>query len=284
MSKFDFFEEGIRRVFDNYELPLEENSWANFQVGLNAGKASNFLKVFALPGLLIAGLFGAMHLSTPKTELAQHNTTEHPTTINSGTEHATIKNRSSDLVISENDHYIQNEKVSDITIETIENSNEIGNGSDNNSSGDISMEISGSEGSASVSNTNSKNSGKSEVQENNSNIENIDSEDGLEIGPKKTKYEGSNYKLGAPEKFTPNNDNKDDTFIPPLLTKESNFWMRIFDRGGNIVFETKDVNDPWDGTVLNTNKLAEPGDYLWLVILDTDNKLEEYDGKVKLVR
>ena len=78
MSKFDFFDEGVRRVFDNYELPLDKNAWANFQSGMGAGASSNLLKSFILPGLLVAGLFTALHITTPTTQnhIAEHSSTE----------------------------------------------------------------------------------------------------------------------------------------------------------------------------------------------------------------
>lgn len=260
MSKFDFFEEGIRRVLDNYELPLEENSWANFRTSLGAGKASNFLKVFALPGLLVAGIFGAMHMSTPKTELTHQETAEHSTVINSETTHGSTEFSSTDKVISEETIANEEDQNKDLVADAMVSANDL-----------------------SSSNLKSKKSSGSQDQGVNS-VDETDIEDGLNKGPMKTKYEGSNYKLGASPKFTPNNDNRNDTFMPPLLTKESVFLMRIYDRGGNIVFETKDVHNPWDGTVLNTNKPAELGDYRWNVILDLNNKREEYEGKVKLVR
>ncbi len=66
----------------------------------------------------------------------------------------------------------------------------------------------------------------------------------------------ANY-LFIPNAFTPNNDGLNDCFglLDPLLLTE--FHFSIFNRWGERVFETEDVNDCWDGTFKGTEALVD---------------------------
>ncbi|TAL58624.1 MAG: PKD domain-containing protein [Bacteroidetes bacterium] len=50
-----------------------------------------------------------------------------------------------------------------------------------------------------------------------------------------------------PNAFTPNHDGKNEMFMPVAIGIQ-NFRMWIFDRWGNLIFETIDVNHGWNGT------------------------------------
>lgn len=54
-----------------------------------------------------------------------------------------------------------------------------------------------------------------------------------------------------PNTFTPNGDGLNDTFG---ISGESisEFNMKIFNRWGQLIFETSNVNERWDGTFLGT--------------------------------
>ncbi len=56
-----------------------------------------------------------------------------------------------------------------------------------------------------------------------------------------------------PDAFTPNRDGKNELFLPKGLRIES-YELTILDRWGNIVFQTNDLKEGWDGT-LNGKKL-----------------------------
>lgn len=57
-----------------------------------------------------------------------------------------------------------------------------------------------------------------------------------------------NFQLFIPNTFTPNGDGVNDVFMPKGMgMKQDNYSMEIFNRGGKIVFSTKDINEGWDG-------------------------------------
>ena len=82
------------------------------------------------------------------------------------------------------------------------------------------------------------------------------------------------YVFYIPNSFTPNGDNKNDVFIPhTLVIMPSEYEFVIFDRWGNIVFETNNYKQGWDGTVRSTKSPAQTDVYEYLI------KLKDYEGK-----
>jgi gliding motility-associated-like protein len=76
----------------------------------------------------------------------------------------------------------------------------------------------------------------------------------------------------VPTAFTPNNDGLNDIFKPiPTGIKEFKFFT-VFNRFGQIVYNTTNQQNGWDG-IFNGMKQA-PGTYVWQV------KGIAYDGKV----
>jgi gliding motility-associated-like protein len=55
-------------------------------------------------------------------------------------------------------------------------------------------------------------------------------------------------KLWMPNAFTPNNDSKNDTYHPEIGGSITNIYYAIYDRWGNKVYSSIDVNRGWDGT------------------------------------
>ncbi|WP_338815552.1 gliding motility-associated C-terminal domain-containing protein (plasmid) [Bernardetia sp. Wsw4-3y2] len=85
-----------------------------------------------------------------------------------------------------------------------------------------------------------------------------------------------------PNAFTPNGDNLNDTYgVESKFIKE--FKMIIFNRWGEGVFQTNDINGRWDGRYRNT--LAPSGEYT-MKIVATDQRGREYifTEMVKLIR
>jgi gliding motility-associated-like protein len=96
----------------------------------------------------------------------------------------------------------------------------------------------------------------------------------------------SDYNLLAPTAFTPNGDNKNDYFIPEALRiMDVAFTMVVFDKSGKVMYQTTEVNMPWDGNNATDNSIAEDGAYVWKVQFKNSNgELEMYEGQVIITR
>ncbi len=71
------------------------------------------------------------------------------------------------------------------------------------------------------------------------------------------------FSLFMPNAFTPNGDGKNDTYGPVgQFDAIQYFNMRIFDRWGSLLFETKSPKDAWNGRQNNTGVEIPPGVYL----------------------
>lgn len=66
-----------------------------------------------------------------------------------------------------------------------------------------------------------------------------------------------------PTGFSPDGNQKNDLFHPLITCPVSKYNMKIFNRWGQLVFETDDVNSGWNG--LYKNKPADVGVYVWMV-------------------
>lgn len=82
-----------------------------------------------------------------------------------------------------------------------------------------------------------------------------------------------------PNVFTPNNDGANDLFIPVINKGVASMHTMIFNRWGNLVYETNDPNIEWNGGDLNE------GTYFWLLkITDLKGQETKKHGFVNLVR
>ncbi|MFN4233666.1 MAG: PKD domain-containing protein [Bacteroidia bacterium] len=91
------------------------------------------------------------------------------------------------------------------------------------------------------------------------------------------------YRIFIPNAFTPyNNDGLNDTFIPVMMGIKW-FNMKIFDRWGELIFETDNPEQGWDGTF----KGAKPKQDVYVYLVDVINvfgKRESFTGHVTLIR
>ena len=94
------------------------------------------------------------------------------------------------------------------------------------------------------------------------------------------------YTIYAPNAFTPNGDGHNEFFMPEGTEINNNaFILYIYNRWGELVFVTDDVNKPWDGTVMNTRNPAPQDVYVW--IFWQENYIigrQKYFGSVTLLR
>jgi gliding motility-associated-like protein len=87
-----------------------------------------------------------------------------------------------------------------------------------------------------------------------------------------------------PDAFTPNGDGVNDTFTGKGMFF-TEYQMRIYDRWGNLIFSTNDINKSWDGTANHGTDIAQRDVYVYVITLFDLNKLKHnYRGIVSLVR
>lgn len=68
-----------------------------------------------------------------------------------------------------------------------------------------------------------------------------------------------------PNIFTPNNDGKNDYFIPfPGYTSVSEVTMKIYDQWGRLVFDTHNPDIQWDGNDKTTKQPCSDGTYFYI--------------------
>lgn len=89
--------------------------------------------------------------------------------------------------------------------------------------------------------------------------------------------------LHLPNAFTPNKDGMNDIFRIKYPGFIKTFYMIIYNRFGEKIFETHDAATGWDGSF--KGKLQPPGVYVWYVRLINNNGREETSkGTVLLIK
>lgn len=95
-----------------------------------------------------------------------------------------------------------------------------------------------------------------------------------------------NCYIDIPNVFTPNGDGYNDYFLPRQLLSRSvtKFSMTIFNRWGEVIFETNSINGRgWDGKV--NDKEQPTGVYVYMIKATFANGYSEnYQGNVTLLR
>ena len=94
----------------------------------------------------------------------------------------------------------------------------------------------------------------------------------------------NNCYIDVPNAFTPNRDGRNDFFYPLNAYQAKNLVFHVYNRYGQLVFNTINWNNRWDGTI--NGKTADPGTYVWMLRYD-DQKLKrtiQRKGTVLLIR
>ncbi len=94
------------------------------------------------------------------------------------------------------------------------------------------------------------------------------------------------FTIYFPNAFTPDNDGLNDVWMP-LGTgiDEKNFYFAIYDRWGNMVFDTDVLNKGWNGIVKDHSETVQEDVYIWKTKLkDRYGLSHEYKGRVSVVR
>lgn len=94
------------------------------------------------------------------------------------------------------------------------------------------------------------------------------------------------FNLHAPNAFRPGSSiDENRTFIPFTLGVDPTFFhLQIFNRWGEMIFESKRIDHPWDGKMKNGNE-APMGNYIWKALYtDVQGFHHSRTGQVVLVR
>ena len=104
-------------------------------------------------------------------------------------------------------------------------------------------------------------------------------------------YKG-NCEFFIPNSFSPDGNEVNETF-KPIISENSgidvtDYTLLIYDRWGELLFESHDVSVGWDGTYGDgqQNRIVQNGTYMWKLILkafdEADHKI--FVGKINLLR
>lgn len=79
----------------------------------------------------------------------------------------------------------------------------------------------------------------------------------------------------VPNAFTPNGDEFNQVFLPSVnLVEINDYHFTIFDRWGQVIFQTNSVSEGWDGTIARSSKIAPNGTYMYVIQLKDGNQQE----------
>jgi gliding motility-associated-like protein len=92
-----------------------------------------------------------------------------------------------------------------------------------------------------------------------------------------------NCYIAVPTAFTPNNDGLNDYLSPLNAYKATNLMFRVYNRNGQVVFETRDWTRKWDGTIGGVKQATDV--YVWMLdYTDPKGKRIALKGTSVLIR
>lgn len=87
----------------------------------------------------------------------------------------------------------------------------------------------------------------------------------------------------VPSGFTPNNDGKNDKLRPLLFGNVKEYKFTIYDRWGQVIFQSTEVGKGWDGTF--RGKKQDSNVFVWTCTFQLeDEKIRSEKGTVMLIR
>ena len=91
------------------------------------------------------------------------------------------------------------------------------------------------------------------------------------------------FTIYIPNAFTPDGNGTNDLFSAKG-DEISEFKMMIFDRWGEMIFQTDDINQGWDGKARGGSKPSENGVYVYkITVRDFEQRYHDYTGHVTLL-
>ncbi len=94
------------------------------------------------------------------------------------------------------------------------------------------------------------------------------------------------YIFFIPNTFTPNNDGFNEDFLPRARgVNQLGYSFSIFNRWGDLIWETTNYQVPWDGTANKSKEMVQTDVYVWMIISkDMTGKSHLYTGHISLIR
>lgn len=89
--------------------------------------------------------------------------------------------------------------------------------------------------------------------------------------------------IAVPKAFSPNRDGLNDFLYPTNAYKARDLRFRIFNRAGQLIFETRDWMRRWDGTFKGNPQ--DPGTYVWTLeytLIDTGERFVQRGSTILL--
>lgn len=90
--------------------------------------------------------------------------------------------------------------------------------------------------------------------------------------------------IWVPNSFTPNEDGMNDVFKLETATDLDVFNFYIYNRWGQLIFESTNINYGWDGKYMN--EYVKPDVYIWTLIYSGKNSKvsQRKEGTVNVIR
>lgn len=86
-----------------------------------------------------------------------------------------------------------------------------------------------------------------------------------------------------PTAFTPNGDGKNDQFRPMLFGNVKSYRFTVYNRWGEIVFQTAELQKGWNGKI--TGLQQETSVFIWTCTYQLEGgEIKQEKGTVMLVR
>jgi gliding motility-associated-like protein len=94
-----------------------------------------------------------------------------------------------------------------------------------------------------------------------------------------------NLVVFIPNSFTPDGDDLNDVFLPIFSTEPEFYSLQVFNRWGDMIFETTDWKQPWIGDVNEGEYYGVNDLYFWkMSYKGAEIDVIEREGSVILIR
>ncbi|MCX7861709.1 MAG: gliding motility-associated C-terminal domain-containing protein [Bacteroidales bacterium] len=95
----------------------------------------------------------------------------------------------------------------------------------------------------------------------------------------------SDYTFYAPTAFSPDNDGKNEVWrVYATNINFETFHLIVYDRWGEVIFETTNIEKVWDGRIKGGSEIVPPGTYTWMAkFKDNNDQLRIKTGPVTVI-